>query len=737
MKKFYCTTAVCLLLVLFIPALPLHSQTNEWKAYSGGLARIQKMVDDGNYLWLATYGGLVKFDKLSQKSLIYDKTNSGLPAYIITDMAVDADNTLWMTTERGLTRFDGTTWTTFNTDNAPLPSPYIYALAIHGNDVWVATDKGLAHYNGTDWEVFNDTPDMPWLQTSILHIDNKGLLLIPYGDTVYTYSGTTWASVSMLPQGVSSATLIGNARNATWILGRYQENYPQRHFLVSSTDGNWQQHDVTPLDTHIVTAMAIGEDVMWFATQSGMVFRCKDSQWSTYTIPLKKDIIHEEFHDQRITTMLIDDNGIVWCGTNFYKIFRSVNNALDTLTYTPIQLPPARASFRFTLSLSSLAVDIDQSLWVGYADFFPATSPITHVIGDSIYNEYVPPATDYLAVDSKGRKWAASGAGLWTLEKGTWLQLSDKIFTCIYIDRNDNIWLGSREGVSKYDHASWTEYPLDNSIGSPHIHSIVQDRNGTMWCAGHNKLFAFDGTTWNTYTHESTPALYYPQPSALTCDSSGVLWMGMQGSRFDTTALVSFDGTTWTTYTKYNSPLPNNTVNALITDKTGALYISTDYKNITKLDHGIWTTFTPDNSPLISDFGIDCLALDSSNNLWIGINTGTHCMLLAYREGGVLVGVEEQTTPPHHIPLLQQNMPNPVATHTTFRYSVPETTVPLHVRLQLFNALGVHIATLADGYKTAGTYTAEFDASTLASGTYYYQLSIGNTTQAKQMLVVR
>lgn len=735
MKKFILSLSVVFL--LSASTTLLWGQNPEWKAYSGGLSRIQKIVDDGDYLWLATYGGLVKFNKISHESTVYDKTNSELPSYDIVDMAMDKTNALWMATDIGVSRFDGTTWNTFTHKNSPLQFP-IYALATHDNDVWVATYNGIARYNGAEWVLLPLTSEMPWLRSGYIHVDNRGSLVLPYIDTVYTYTGTTWSSVSVLPKGVSSATFISNARNATWILGRYKAGYPQRNFLVSSTNGNWQQHDITPLDTHNVTAMLISDAAMWFATKSGTIFRYENAQWNTYTVKLEKDVLREEYKDERITTMTIDNEGILWCGTNAYKLFNLVDTTWATIPYTPVRFAPIRPAFGGELlQFSSIAVNTDQSLWLGYASNWAPTEYLTHFTGTHFYNDSPPASTQFLAVDSKGRKWAASYSGLWKLENGTWQQVSDNNFFCIYIDRNDNIWLGTEQGIEKYDHTRWTEYTLDSSDNNLRTHAITQDRNGTIWCTTYQKLFAFDGTAWETYSHENVPAIYRMPYPALSCDSNGVLWIGMQSSsRFDTTALVSFDGTTWRTYTSYNSALPSNSVYRLITDRKGTLWIA-GHEELTKVENGVWTTFTPDNSPFPSGSDIACFAVDSSNNLWIGMNNFEGGTLLAYREGGVLVGVQEQPKPVHQPALLTQNAPNPASARTSIRYTVPENTTTMPVRLQLCNALGMPIATLANEYKTSGTYTAEFDVSSLPSGTYYYQLTVGSTTQTKQMVVVK
>ena len=68
---------------------------------------------------------------------------------------------------------------------------------------------------------------------------------------------------------------------------------------------------------------------------------------------------------------------------------------------------------------------------------------------------------------------------------------------------------------------------------------------------------------------------------------------------------------------------------------------------------------------------------------------------------------------------LQQNYPNPFNPVTTIKYSIPELS---RVTLKVFNVLGEEVTTLISEEKNVGNYTVEFNASSLASGIYFYQL---------------
>lgn len=83
---------------------------------------------------------------------------------------------------------------------------------------------------------------------------------------------------------------------------------------------------------------------------------------------------------------------------------------------------------------------------------------------------------------------------------------------------------------------------------------------------------------------------------------------------------------------------------------------------------------------------------------------------------------------------LEQNYPNPFNPSTTIKYNIIEKGL---VSIKIYNTLGSEVATLVEEVKPAGTYTANFNASNLSSGVYFYQLKAGKFVQTKKMLMLK
>ena len=83
---------------------------------------------------------------------------------------------------------------------------------------------------------------------------------------------------------------------------------------------------------------------------------------------------------------------------------------------------------------------------------------------------------------------------------------------------------------------------------------------------------------------------------------------------------------------------------------------------------------------------------------------------------------------------LSQNYPNPFNPSTTIKYSIPKNSL---VTLKVYDVLGREVKTLVNEYKTAGDYNADFNASHLASGIYFYRITAGKYTAVRKMQLLK
>jgi predicted outer membrane repeat protein len=87
---------------------------------------------------------------------------------------------------------------------------------------------------------------------------------------------------------------------------------------------------------------------------------------------------------------------------------------------------------------------------------------------------------------------------------------------------------------------------------------------------------------------------------------------------------------------------------------------------------------------------------------------------------------------------LHQNYPNPFNPKTTIEYTVRAYGhTPQQVNLSVYNLLGQKVTTLVNKKQPAGSYQVQWDATSFATGVYYYKLTAGDYQQVKKMVLIK
>jgi hypothetical protein len=84
--------------------------------------------------------------------------------------------------------------------------------------------------------------------------------------------------------------------------------------------------------------------------------------------------------------------------------------------------------------------------------------------------------------------------------------------------------------------------------------------------------------------------------------------------------------------------------------------------------------------------------------------------------------------------MLEPNYPNPFNPSTKISFNIPEDNF---VKLKVFNILGEEITTLINEHLKAGYYQVDFDASSLQTGVYFYQLKTKNFIDTGKMILAK
>ncbi|HEX6891782.1 MAG TPA: two-component regulator propeller domain-containing protein [Chryseolinea sp.] len=104
--------------------------------------------------------------------------------------------------------------------------------------------------------------------------------------------------------------------------------------------------------------------------------------------------------------------------------------------------------------------------------------------------------------------------------------------TAILQDRKGFLWVGTGDGLYKYDGYSFTKYqydPLDpNSLSQNLIYTIFEDKAGTIWTSSIEGLCKFDRSTETFTRYKPSPDAIFSNPNiySINEDTNGMLWVG-------------------------------------------------------------------------------------------------------------------------------------------------------------------------------------------------------------------
>lgn len=102
--------------------------------------------------------------------------------------------------------------------------------------------------------------------------------------------------------------------------------------------------------------------------------------------------------------------------------------------------------------------------------------------------------------------------------------------------------------------------------------------------------------------------------------------------------------------------------------------------------------------------------------------------------GGTPISISSISTEVPNIFKLEQNYPNPFNPVTRFKFSIP---VSGNVILKIYDLSGREVTEIVNKPMQPGTYEADWDASTYASGIYFYKLVSGDFSDTKKMILIK
>lgn len=579
------------------PLMPLsHYARQTWRTENGLPQNSvhQVLQTHDGYIWLATEGGLARFDGYDFAN--FDKESSpALPNNDIRCLLEDRKGVLWIGTANGLARLQNGRTTNFATADG-LPADTIQALH-EGSDgtLWVLTAAGLARQSDGKFQPFGRAAGLPSDRvTAIAETDDSTLWVATDASLASIRDGrvTNHASV---PSG-SSITALAAGEDGSLLIATQDGVKRYAHDTLSNLVSGQQFSE--PVERLLENKTSV-----WASTKSGVTL-IRAGIATTWNAA-------NGLPGARIETMFSDREGATWIGTTG-GIARYANGQLSTLATNALS----------RTSIVSIFEDREGSLWMGSETdgvsilrdqkfstwttqeglSSDATSAVlqskdgavwvgtnggglNRIDGNKVtaYTTATGMASDIvlaLAAGPAGDLWAGTPDGLMRYQQGAFSTytsadgLADDFARSLLADRDGSLWIGSRRGLTHWQNNEFKTFTRSDGLGSNLVGAMLQDRDGDLWVAtfagltrihdGHIQTFTTrDGLSGNVIT-------------ALHQDASGTLWIGTNGDGLSRLAEKTGEktGPNFFSYARAKG-LPKF-VYSMLDDDSGNLWLSSD-----------------------------------------------------------------------------------------------------------------------------------------------------------------
>jgi len=192
-------------------------------------------------------------------------------------------------------------------------------------------------------------------------------------------------------------------------------------------------------------------------------------------------------------------------------------------------------------------------------------------------------------------------------------KLSGNTVNAILVDNSNEKWIGTVNGLYRYNNAVWKEYTTDDGLGNNNVTALTMDDNWNLYVGTAAGLDIFDGQNWIKNTLTNRMVKLYVTSMLLTPDD--LFWVTA------TAGVYLDDGVHVTLYTR-SEGLAGPNAKATTTDRFGTVWALTDNGVSQFITRSWWRYFTMEHGFPQSPEGFrGDLAFDEEGNLWAA-NTG-------------------------------------------------------------------------------------------------------------------
>jgi len=534
------------------PELPNYFPRS-WKTENGlpdnAVAAVVQTRD--GYLWIGTYGGLVRFDGV-RFTVFNSASTPGLQSDRVTSLFEDAQGALWIGHERGdLTRYSDGQFESLAVHETGVRRKISAIGADQDGDIWMLNEEGtlVRARDGATCALLNNDGVARMVQ------DGRGKLWV-----------TSGGQLAALEDG--RLTMLTNPNDSNGVGGYVLGICPSRDgglWIVS--DGQVAKWDGHAVSENRGTNPCNATVVAMLETKSGALAMGTSSD-GLYLLFSNRTVLHfnhaSGFPNDWIRCLNEDREGTLWVGAGSVGLIALRPGKIETLN--------APDNWQGSVVLST-STSRDGAIWVGSegAGLYRFLDNEWKHFGESagLSNLFVWCVSE----DSKGRMWAGTWGGGMFMQQGEHFVVPPGLENVnvpmpAILQAPDGVtWIGTASGLIRYENGAVKWFGEHDGLKVPDVRTIVQDREDTVWFG---MLGGGLGRLKNGRLEQflKSDGLSSDYVQCLRLGADGALWIGTYGS-----GLARFKDGHFAKITTAEE-LPNNFICGIEEDDHGNFWIS-------------------------------------------------------------------------------------------------------------------------------------------------------------------
>jgi len=326
-------------------------------------------------------------------------------------------------------------------DNFSLNARNVKVLKSQGDTLWMGTSMGVIKYDTTsidNYTVYDNRNTLLSNGIFSISIDQKDKVWFgTYGGGLSILAAGEWVNINT-PHGLNDAFVydLKFTNTSMWVATWSGVNRVQGDPLIHDSWASFTAENTNGgLIDNWVYAIEIGENNnIWFGTEGGLsLFNGK--QWKNWNhkngLGASYEIVK---HDNRLAT----------------DSFKGSHHSNQVINLPNTENVSYRPNY-----IVSMRLDQSNRLWIG-----------TWGGGLSMFDPETQVFRNY------------------TVQHG----LPGNYILAIHEGSDDNLWIGSNKGLSKFDGTTFLNYSQTNGLISDYVFSIEIDNDGFLWVGGHHGM---------------------------------------------------------------------------------------------------------------------------------------------------------------------------------------------------------------------------------------------------------